>query len=159
MPSKIQGTIWSVGRNSIEAMALPVPMGAVCEIQCRGRSPIAAEVIGFEGSKTLLAVLDGAEGISPGDRVHLVQASSNVGVGSGLIGRVIDAAGRPIDDLPPIAATSKVPLDNDPVNAMQRPPITEILSTGVRAIDSLLTLGRDSASESSRGLEWVRVLC
>ena len=142
MPSNIQGTIWSVGRNSIEAMALPVPMGAVCEIRCRGREPIAAEVIGFEGSKTLLAVLDGAEGISPGDAVHLIQSTANVGVGPDLMGRVIDAAGRPIDELPPIKATSKVPLDNDPVNAMQRPPITDILSTGVRAIDTLLTLGR-----------------
>ena len=142
MPSNIQGTIWSVGRNSIEAMALPVPMGAVCEIRCRGRSAISAEVIGFEGSKTLLAVLDGAEGISPGDTVHLVQSHTSVGVGAELMGRVIDAAGRPIDDLPAIKATSKVSLDNDPVNAMQRPPITEILATGVRAIDSLLTLGR-----------------
>lgn len=142
MPSNIQGTIWSVGRNSIEAMALPVPMGAVCEIRCRGRSAISAEVIGFEGSKTLLAVLDGADGISPGDTVHLVKSHASVGVGAELMGRVIDAAGRPIDDLPPIKATSKVSLDNDPVNAMQRPPITEILATGVRAIDSLLTLGR-----------------
>ena len=142
MPSNIQGTIWSVGRNSIEALALPVPMGAVCEIRCRGRSAISAEVIGFEGSKTLLAVLDGAEGISPGDTVHLVQSHASVGVGAELMGRVIDAAGRPIDDLPAIKATSKVSLDNDPVNAMQRPPITEILATGVRAIDSLLTLGR-----------------
>ena len=142
LPSNIQGTIWSVGRNSIEAMALPVPMGAVCEIRCRGRSAISAEVIGFEGSKTLLAVLDGAEGISPGDTVHLVQSHASVGVGAELMGRVIDAAGRPIDDLPAIKATSKVSLDNDPVNAMQRPPITEILATGVRAIDSLLTLGR-----------------
>ncbi len=142
MPSNIQGTIWSVGRNSIEAMALPVPMGAVCEIRCRGRSSIAAEVIGFEGSKTLLAALDGAEGITPGDSVHLIQATANVGVGPDLMGRVIDAAGKPIDDLPPIIAISKVPLDNDPVNAMQRPPITDILSTGVRAIDTLLTLGR-----------------
>ena len=142
MPSNIQGTIWSVGRNSIEALALPVPMGAVCEIRCRGRSAISAEVIGFEGSKTLLAVLDGADGISPGDTVHLVKSHASVGVGAELMGRVIDAAGRPIDDLPPIKATSKVSLDNDPVNAMQRPPITEILATGVRAIDSLLTLGR-----------------
>ncbi len=142
MPSDIRGTIWSVGRNSIEAMALPVPMGAVCEINCRGRAPIAAEVIGFEGNRTLLAVLDGADGISPGDTVHLKQAMANVGVGPDLMGRVIDAAGRPIDELPPIKATSKIALDNDPVNAMQRPPITDILSTGVRAIDTLLTLGR-----------------
>ncbi len=142
LPSRIEGTIWSVGRNAIEAIALPVPMGAVCEIRCRGRKGIAAEVIGFEGNKTLLAVLDGADGISPGDPVSLRQTMACIGVGAGLIGRVIDAAGRPIDDLPPPVAEAKVPLDCDPVNAMQRPPIKDILSTGVRAIDSLLTLGR-----------------
>ncbi len=90
-----------MGRNSIEAMALPVPMGAVCEIKSRRRIAIPAEVIGFEGNKTLLAVLDGADGISPGDAVELVQAVACVGVGQELIGRVIDAAGRPIDDGPP----------------------------------------------------------
>lgn len=142
MPSRIEGTIWSVGRNSIEAMALPVPMGAVCEIRCRGRSPIAAEVIGFEGNKTLLAVLDGADGISPGDTVRVLQSTASVGVCSDMIGRVIDAAGRPIDDGPPLKATAKVALDCDPVNAMQRPPISKVLATGVRAIDTLLTLGR-----------------
>ncbi len=142
MPSKVEGTIWSVGRNAIEAIALPVPMGAVCEIHRRGRAAIAAEVIGFEGNKTLLAALDGADGISPGDPVRLTHTTACIGVGSGLIGRVIDAAGRPIDDLPLIIAEAKVPLDCDPVNAMQRPPIKEVLATGVRAIDGLLTLGR-----------------
>jgi flagellum-specific ATP synthase len=142
LPSRIEGTIWSVGRNAIEATALPVPMGAVCEIRCRGRAGIAAEVIGFEGNKTLLAALDGADGISPGDPVRLIQTTSCIGVGQALIGRVIDAAGRPIDELPPAVAEAKVPLDCDPVSAMQRPPIDDILSTGVRSIDGLLTLGR-----------------
>ncbi len=142
IPSRIQGTIWSVGRNSIEAMALPVPMGAVCEIKSRRRIAIPAEVIGFEGNKTLLAVLDGADGISPGDAVELVQAVACVGVGPELIGRVIDAAGRPIDDGPPLQLATKATLDNDPVNAMHRPPISQVLHTGVRAIDTMLTLGR-----------------
>jgi flagellum-specific ATP synthase len=142
LPSRIEGSIWSVGRNSIEAMALTVPMGAVCEIDCRGRPPIAAEVIGFEGNKTLLAVLDGADGISPGDTVRVMQATASVGVGPDLIGRVIDAAGRPIDEGPALHVASKVPLDCDPVSAMQRPPISKVLTTGVRAIDALLTLGR-----------------
>lgn len=142
IPTRIQGTIWSVGRSAIEAVSLPVPMGAVCEIRCRGRSPIPAEVIGFEGNKTLLAVLDGSEGISPGDQVELLQSISNVAVGHELIGRVIDAAGCPIDGLELPVSTAKVPLDNSPISAMQRPPINHVLSTGVRAIDSMLTLGR-----------------
>jgi flagellum-specific ATP synthase len=142
IPSNLEGTIWSVGRNAIEAVALPAPMGALCEIQRRGRSPISAEVIGFAGSTTLLAPLDGAEGISPGDRVRLVDTSINIPVGHELLGRVIDAAGRPIDDIPAPRYTDRINLDSDPIPAMQRPPITDVLSSGVRAIDSLLTLGK-----------------
>ncbi len=140
--SGIEGTIWSVGRNAIEAIALPVPMGALCEIVRRGRSPIPAEVIGFSGSMTLLAPLDGAEGISPGDRVKLIETSIMIPVGPEMLGRVFDAAGRAIDDLPQPKCVARVPLDNMPISAMQRPPITEVLTTGVRAIDALLTLGR-----------------
>ncbi len=142
IPSRIEGTIWSVGRNAIEAVALPVPVGAVCTIQRRGRAAIPAEVIGFEGTTTLLASLDGSDGIAPGDRVILCDSSATLRVGPALIGRVIDAAGHPIDDLGPIATVAKVPLDAPPVPAMQRPPIDTILTSGVRTIDTLLTLGR-----------------
>ncbi len=142
VPSLIEGTIWSVGRNAIEAMALPAPMGAVCQIRRRGQRPIPAEVIGFEGSTTLLAPLDGSDGISPGDKVVLLDSVATVPVGPALIGRVIDAAGNAIDGQPAPAVVAKAPLDTDPVSAMRRPPIHEILTTGVRSIDALLTLGR-----------------
>ena len=140
--SRIQGTIWSVGRNAIEAVALPVPVGATCWIHRRGRAPLPAEVIGFEGHTTLLASLDGSEGIAPGDTVSLCDSLATLRVGPELIGRVIDAAGVPIDDRGPLTTIAKVPLDAPPVSAMQRPPIEHVLTTGVRAIDSLLSLGR-----------------
>jgi len=142
IPSRIEGTIWSVGRNAIEAVALPVPVGSVCSIQRRGRAAIPAEVIGFEGATTLLASLDGSDGIAPGDKVVLCDALATLRVGPGLIGRVIDAAGQPLDDLGPVTTTAKVPLDAPPIAAMQRPTIDSILTTGVRTIDTLLTLGR-----------------
>ncbi len=142
VPSRVEGSIWSVGRNAIEAVALPVPVGAICQIQRRGRSSLTAEVIGFDGATTLLASLDGSEGIAPGDRVVLCDSTATMRVGPGLIGRVIDAAGQPIDDLGPIQTIARVPLDAAPVSAMQRPPIDTVLTTGVRAIDTLLTLGR-----------------
>lgn len=138
--SGIEGTIWSVGRNAIEAVALPVPMGAYCEIQ--RRAVYSAEVIGFSGSMTLLAPLDGADGISPGDKVRLLETSIMIPVGPEMLGRVFDAAGRAIDDLPQPRCVARVPLDNSPISAMQRPPISDVLTTGVRAIDAMLTLGR-----------------
>jgi flagellum-specific ATP synthase len=142
VPSGIEGTIWSVGRNAIEAVALPVPMGSLCEITRRGRDPIPAEVIGFSGTLTLLAPLDGADGISPGDRIRLKESSIMIPVGPEMLGRVFDAAGVAIDDLPQPTSVARVPLDNAPISAMQRPPIKHVLTTGVRAIDSMLTLGR-----------------
>ncbi len=138
----ITGTVYSVGRNALEVVCLPVPMGSVCQIKRRSGPPLVAEVIGFEGAKTLLAPLDGADGISPGDTVHLRQTAAQVPVGPELIGRVMDAAARPMDEGGPIVGIGRVPLDNDPVPAMQRPPIDHVLSTGIRTIDSLLTLGR-----------------
>jgi len=140
--SAIEGTVWSVGRNAIEVVCLPVPMGSVCQIRRRIGAPLVAEVIGFEGATTLLAPLDGAEGISPGDTVRFVQSTAQVPVGPELIGRVMDAAACPMDDLGPIVTLDRVPLDSPPVAAMQRPPIDHVLATGIRSIDSLLTLGR-----------------
>ncbi|MCA9192740.1 MAG: FliI/YscN family ATPase [Planctomycetales bacterium] len=140
--SSVEGTVWSVGRNAMEAICLPVPMGAICEVRSRGFRKITAEVIGFEGTKTLLAPLDGSEGISPGDQVVLVDSLATVGVGPELLGRVIDAAGRVIDDAPAPPSVAKLPLDAEPVLALHRPTIDSILTTGVRTIDSVLTLGR-----------------
>lgn len=138
----IEGTVWSLGRNALEVVCLPVPMGSVCEIERRSGQRLAAEVIGFEGATTLLAPLDGADGISPGDRVRLVHSTARVPVGPELIGRVMDAAAAPMDDAGPIVALDRAPLDCAPIAAMQRPPIDHVLSTGIRSIDALLTLGR-----------------
>ncbi|MGN6136874.1 MAG: FliI/YscN family ATPase [Aureliella sp.] len=138
----IEGTVWSLGRNALQVVCLPVPMGSVCEIQRRSGQSLVAEVIGFEGAMTLLAPLDGADGISPGDRVRLVHSAARVPVGPELVGRVMDAAAAPMDDLGPIVALDRAPLDCAPITAMQRPPIDHVLSTGIRTIDSLLTLGR-----------------
>ena len=142
MSSRIEGTVWSVGRNALKVVAMPAPMGAVCQIRTRGGDALLAEVIGFEGSITLLAPLDGADGVSPGDRVLLMQAAPLVSVSPAMLGRVVDAAGNPLDDLPPIEAVAKITLDSAPISAMQRPTIDEISATGVRTIDALLTLGR-----------------
>ncbi|MCA9181073.1 MAG: FliI/YscN family ATPase, partial [Planctomycetales bacterium] len=142
IPSHIEGSIWSVGRNVVEAVSLPVPMGSVCLIDRRGRSALAAEVVGFTGTATILAPLDGSDGIAPGDKVIFRDATATVGVGPEMLGRVVDAAGHPIDDGPELQMQARIPLDAEPITAMKRPPIEKVLATGVRAIDTMLTLGR-----------------
>ena len=142
VPSSITGTVWSVGHNAVEAVGLPAPMGATCEIVCRGDHRVPVVVIGFEGSKTLLAPLDGAEGITSGDPVRLKDSSATLAVSDGLIGRVIDAAGQPIDSGEAIQAAGRLPLDCLPISAVQRPTIKERITTGVKTVDSMLTLGK-----------------
>ncbi len=115
IPSHIQGSVWSVGRNAIEAVCLPAPVGATCRIHLKSQIKLPAEVIGFSGSMTLLAPLDGSDGIAPGDKVELLDTVATIPVGDELLGRVIDAAGHPLDDLGPIATHTRAPVDADPV--------------------------------------------
>ncbi|GIW97191.1 MAG: flagellum-specific ATP synthase [Pirellulaceae bacterium] len=142
IPSAIRGSVWSVGSHAIAAVGFPAPMGAVCRIRRHGRPALSAQVIGFEGDRTLLASFDGNEGISPGDRVELYMPTAQLPVGRGLLGRVIDPSGTPLDGRPSPLVEAWVPLDADPLPAMARPPIRQRLETGVRTLDTLITLGR-----------------
>ena len=141
IPARVRGTVWSVDSNCVEARGLAVPVGAVCKIERIGQAPLPAQVIGFRGEATLLASLDGTQGIAPGCAVHLEGAAATIRVGRELQGRVIDASGTAIDGGKAPACITRTPLDRAPIPAMQRPPITQPLVTGVRAIDSMLTLG------------------
>lgn len=127
--------------NAVEARGLAVPIGSICRIDRPGQESVPAQVIGFEGVSTLLASLDGTHGIAPGSPVVLEAAAATIRVGRELLGRVIDANGKSIDDRRPPACITRMPLDRAPIPAMQRPPIVQPLTTGVRAIDSMLTLG------------------
>ncbi|MBN2710942.1 MAG: FliI/YscN family ATPase, partial [Planctomycetes bacterium] len=81
-------------------------------------------------------------GVGPGDEVVCIQTEQVVPVGPHLLGRVLDGMGRPMDNKGPLYATGTAPVYRDPPDPVMRPRISEILPTGVRAIDSFLTLGR-----------------
>ena len=103
---------------------------------------IHAEVVGFSGQRVLLMPIEETEGIRPGLWVEGTGHQSELPLSEALLGRVIDPLGRPLDGGPPIEATAHLPLQGPPPNPMQRKRINEVLSTGVRAIDGLLTLGK-----------------
>jgi FliI/YscN family ATPase len=124
----------------IESEGPRARLGEVCEI-ISGDTVLPAQVVGFRDGTLLTVPLGELAGIRPGDRIIARQGAISVPVGPQLLGRVVDALGRPLDDSP-LRLTDRVPLHPAPLNPMQRDTVTTPLPTGVRAIDGLLTCGR-----------------
>ena len=81
-------------------------------------------------------------GLKPGMCVVPVDYEDKVPVGIQLLGRVIDGAGRPIDSKGPLGCTDSVEMQAELINPLQRKPISEVIDVGIRAINSVLTIGR-----------------
>jgi flagellum-specific ATP synthase len=120
---------------------LPAPVGAVVEIERLADHPIEAEVIGFRGREIIVYPLGEMTGVRRGDRVRLRRTRRTLRVGTELLGRVIDARGHTIDHRSPPVLSQRTALYSAPPRATDRPRIDAPLSTGVRAIDGLLTCG------------------
>ncbi|MEJ2610285.1 MAG: FliI/YscN family ATPase [Candidatus Thiodiazotropha sp.] len=117
--------------------------GERCEIYPTPHgSPISAEVIGIKEGKVLLMPYGQTRGIGVGSEVIATGKAADVPVGEPLLGRVIDAFGCPLDGKEAPRITQNYPLYAEPMNPLQRPRIEQVLETGVRAIDTLLTVGR-----------------
>jgi flagellum-specific ATP synthase len=127
----------------IEATGLEAEVGEVCEVETgRNRALVPAEVVGFRDSRTLLMPLGEMHGIGPGCRVTPTGRQFHVKVDDELLGRVVDGLGNPLDgrgDAPDGRSLETIAPAPDP---MERPPITERVSLGVRALDALVPCGR-----------------
>ncbi|AFM42705.1 type III secretion system ATPase, FliI/YscN [Desulfosporosinus acidiphilus SJ4] len=140
-PVSAQGRVSKIVGLMIESAGPRVSVGEYCHILTRAGNELPAEVVGFRDSTALLMPLGELEGIAPGDRVIPQRQKLTVSVGSGLLGRILNGLGHPIDGRP-LKTENSYPLQNKPPNALLRPRITDVLSVGVRTIDGLLTLGR-----------------
>lgn len=107
-----------------------------------GGNPIEAEVVGFREGKTLLMPLGDLRGIGIGSRILSKKKSVFAACGRGLLGRVMDGLGNPIDERGPLSLTECVPIYRDPVNPMRKKKIEEPLDLGIRSINGLLTCGK-----------------
>src|SRR2546428_1503217 len=126
----------------IESAGPRASVGEVCEIVSgSGAAPLPVQVVGFREGIVLSVPLGDTAGVRPGDRVVARSGAVSVGVGQGLLGRVIDALGRPLDGAP-LRVEQKYPLHPAALNPMARDPVVAPLGTGVRAMDALLTCGR-----------------
>jgi FliI/YscN family ATPase len=118
----------------------PAPVGALARIEV-GSETIDAQVVGFRGPTTMVSPFGTLTGVRRGASVRLVRSTRSIRVGRELLGRVLDAHGEPIDGLPRPTLTERAPLEAAPPRAVDRPPIDTVFSTGVRAIDGMLTCG------------------
>ena len=141
---KLAGRVTRVIGLTVEVGGINAPIGEVCEILVPGEpEPVRAEVVGFREGSTLLMPLGELRGIYQGCSVVPSGRSFTVKVGEQLLGRVLDGLGEPMDGLGSVGGqTEDYPVDNHPPNPLLRKRITEVLSTGVRAVDALLTCGR-----------------
>lgn len=161
-PLLVSGRVTRVTGLVMEAVGLRLAVGSACTVPLPNGSRIEAEVVGFAEDRLYLMPQSDVEGIVPGTRVFPVEVvqslpkpgtvshprrrpddrSKHMPVGDELLGRVLDGAGRPLDSLGPLNAHHAAPLNVRTVNPLSRAPIHEILDVGVRAINSILTVGR-----------------
>jgi flagellum-specific ATP synthase len=161
-PLLVSGRITRVTGLVMEAVGLKLAVGSACTVPLANGTRIEAEVVGFQDDRLFLMPQSDVEGIVPGTRVfpleiaptlprpgsinHPRRRPSDRGrhlpVGNELLGRVLDGAGRPLDNLGPLNSVHMAPLNTRAANPLSRAPIDEILDVGVRAVNSLLTVGR-----------------
>src|SRR5450830_1920834 len=161
-PLEVAGRITKLTGLVMEAAGIKLPIGSACYVPLGEGRRVEAEVVGFDGERLLLMPQSGVEGVMPGAKVFALEVAGSLPkphhgqpprrrgtdrarhlpVGDALLGRVVDGAGNPLDDLGKIDSTQSAPLNARPMNPLMRAPIEEILDVGVRAINSMLTVGR-----------------
>ena len=139
---RISGTVSEVVGLLIASRGPWLPVGAVCQITTAGgKNAMPAEVVGFRGEQTLLMPLGDLRGVGPGSKVIALAKEAHYPVGEGLLGRVVDGLGRPIDGKGIIAAHS-YPVYSSTSNPLDRKKIIEPLDIGIRAVNGLITCGK-----------------
>jgi flagellum-specific ATP synthase len=161
-PIVASGKLTRVAGLVLEASGLKLAVGSCCEVLLPNGNCVEAEVVGFSEDRLFLMPINDVYGLTPGALVTPLEAApehpvltipprprrragdqaKHVPVGTALLGRVLDSAGKPLDRLGPLRCERSVSLHNRPLNPLERAPISEVLDVGVRAINGLLTVGR-----------------
>jgi flagellum-specific ATP synthase len=126
----------------IESQGPAAAIGDFCEIRAANGRSIRTQVIGFRNGRVLAMPLDEPDGLQLGSPVIARSQDARLAVGPGLLGRILDGFGQPMDGGPPTESTDAYPLYAPPPNPLERKHITDRLVTGVRSIDSLLACGK-----------------
>jgi flagellum-specific ATP synthase len=137
-----EGMLTRVVGMTLEAVGIDVALGQRCLINVSAQRSVQTEVVGFNAERVFLMPAERVSGLRPGMRVRPLAAAAEVPTGPGLLGRVLDGSGRPIDDGGPLDVQQYTWIDGRPINPLARAPIRRTLDVGVRSINGLLTVGR-----------------
>jgi flagellum-specific ATP synthase len=135
------GEVVEIAGLLVESCGPAAAIGDFCEIRTSAGNSVRTQVIGFRNGRVLSMPLEETGGLQLGDRVVARRSAGRVAVGPGLVGRVLDGFGNPLDRGPQIDACGSYDLYSAPPGPLDREHITQPLVTGMRAIDSLLPVG------------------
>ncbi len=171
-PLAARGRLTRVRGMTLEASGISLPIGSICQVEAPVASLSAksestagtldAEVLGFGENRLLLMPTQSTTGLTPGAGIAPVEPvvrrprlrrlshawarqtdqARHLPIGPGLLGRIVDARGSTLDELGDLGLVDSRPIRSRPINAMKRHPIRQALDTGVRAINTMLTVGR-----------------
>ncbi len=137
----VSGQLTRMVGLTMEAIGCKVKVGDRCKVE-QGDDSIEAEVVGFDRERFFLMPIEPVQGLSPGAKVTPILDGDQIPVGNCLLGRVLNGAGQPLDGLGDIVSNETLNLEGNIINPMQRAPIRDTMNVGIRAINSILTVGR-----------------
>ncbi len=140
-PLVVEGKLKRMVGLTLESVGCQAAIGDQCRVMRSGGVPVEAEVVGFSGDKLLLMPIGDVRGLAPNARVIPVGRGGQIRVGDGLLGRVLDGTGVPLDGKGPLAASEHFPMSGHSINPMDRRPVHQPLDVGVRAINALFSVG------------------
>lgn len=161
-PLQTYGRLTRIAGLVMEAVGLKLPLGSTCVVTQDSGYQVEAEVVGFSGDRLFLMPATDPYGLTPGAAVSPLEIkplpptygaarhpwrragdrTKLMPVGPEMLGRVVDCAGRPLDNRGPLTPSDRIPLHSRPANPIDREQISQTLDVGVRAINSLITVGR-----------------
>ncbi len=142
-PLKTNGKVTQVIGLVLEATGLKAAIGELCKIVSKNEEvTIDAEIVGFKEGKALLMPLGELRGIGPGAKIISAEQEFMVPVGEDLLGRILDGLGRPIDNKGPLKTKKFYSVYRSPSDPITRKKVESPIATGIRAIDSCLTIGK-----------------
>ncbi len=138
----VEGCLTRMVGLTLEAEGCRASIGSLCQVITKSGQKIGAEVVGFSSGRIFLMPTGNTHGLEPGCRVIPLGKNSLAKVGFGLLGRVLDGSGKALDSKGPLQTDAKVSLTGKPINPLSRKPIRDSLDVGIRAINSLMAVGR-----------------
>jgi len=142
-PIRVNGKVSEIIGLMVQGNGPAASIGEVCGIvPLNSDKPVEAEVVGFKNGRVLLMPLESIQGLGPGCKILSMSHKAGIGVGKGLLGRVINGLGNPIDGKGPIHFEDEYPIYAEPINPLDRGRIKEPMDLGVRALNGLFTCGK-----------------